>query len=205
MTFQGRFVQLGIAERSAAAQCSFALAISKPATVSSLQEQLKMNGPAFIALLWFCYAVPGGLITIIVLCWQRRPIRWKRWELLALVLPFCVWFAMTCLQWHPSGKGDNNFFVEPALIGCGMPATALLCMRIKRPRAESSIALGCLVGQCFLAAYVTILTPNLGGSLMSVITPTIPAQRRPRWCRLCKSELAGADSLAGTVRQHAKP
>jgi hypothetical protein len=87
--------------------------------------------------------------------------------LLALVLPFCVWCALTYLQWHPSGKGLNNVFLEPVLIGCGMPATALLRVRINRPRAESSVALACLIGQCVLAAYVTILTPNLGGSLMS--------------------------------------
>ena len=97
-----------------------------------------------------------------ILLLGRKRIRWGRWQLLLLVIPFCVWLA---LMYSPLAEGRKGFLNigEVIYISCGMPVLALLRVAIGPRLSERIYAVSFITALCCVAVGVFLLTPNYGG------------------------------------------
>ena len=120
-----------------------------------------------VLFIWAIYAGVAGVISLPIVLLGRNRVRWYAWELLAFVLPFCVWLFLTFYWRTPSGSKSWGNFEEPLFFALAVPLAALI--RVIGGRAnkgdERMLAGALLGGQCFLAVLVYFLTPNLGGTL----------------------------------------
>jgi hypothetical protein len=112
--------------------------------------------------IWLMYAVPAAVLPLPVVILGRHRVHWRSWELLALVLPFCVWVGV-CIPLGRSGRKNWGNTLEPLYFSFAVPIAAPLPVSIGKARAESLFALGLLVAECLVAAVVGLFTPKLGG------------------------------------------
>jgi steroid 5-alpha reductase family enzyme len=122
---------------------------------------------------WGIQAVVAAVLSLPVVLLGRHRVRWRWWELLALVLPIWIWMGLVnCVPGalHPGGwvsKGIDNALGEPFLISFSVPVAAIIRVIFGRgsevdPAWPAAIVLAAL---CLTAALIFFLTPNLGGSL----------------------------------------
>ena len=116
----------------------------------------------FVVMIWAVHAGVAAILSLPVLVFGRRRVHWYFWELLALILPFCVWACMFYWCGPSRHKGIGNvLFGEPVLLGLAIPlAGGRGCDADERVRAAIV-----LVGLCGVGPLVFFVTPNLGGSL----------------------------------------
>jgi len=89
------------------------------------------------------------------------------WELLAPVLPFCIWLVLQSVWPAPSSaKGLGNLTIEPVYFAMAVPGAALVRViaGVGRLADERGLAGILLAALCVVAAPVLFSTPNLGGS-----------------------------------------
>lgn len=122
----------------------------------------------FLPLLLLIWLIPtgiAGVVSLPIVALGRRRVHWRPWELLALVLPFGVWFALPyCFPQPSTAKGWGNL-AEPFYFSIGIPVAALLRVAIGKSVNESACAAGLIAVLCVVAAIVHFVTPNLGGHL----------------------------------------
>jgi hypothetical protein len=99
-----------------------------------------------VFLVWLILAGVGATLSVPVLWIGRKRIRWTNWELLALVVPFCVWLLLSL---SPLSYGRKRFanIGEPIYISFAMPIVALLRVGIGQNLSRVTailIVLGCL-------------------------------------------------------------
>jgi hypothetical protein len=120
-------------------------------------------------LLFIILGIPfaiAGVLSLPVIFFGRRRVQWQHWELIGLILPFCIWaVSFWMLNSSSSGrlKGWNNMF-EPYLFCLTIPIGAIVRV-IVGYRSQAVCAVIVIVGLCLIAALVALFTPNLGGSL----------------------------------------
>jgi len=115
---------------------------------------------------WLCFVVPAALVSLPIVLLGRRRVRWHRWELLAFVVPFCVWFLLQYfVPAPPRAKDLNNLILEPFFIAAAVPLVAAIrAVAGKGLEADERVfAVVLQAVPCALAAVVHFFTPNLGG------------------------------------------
>src|SRR6266705_1093574 len=79
-----------------------------------------------LLMIWMIHAVVAAVLSFPIVLFGRNRVHWYSWELLALILPFCVWLALE--QFWPSSssaKGWGNL-IEPVYFGLAVPGAALV-------------------------------------------------------------------------------
>ena len=124
------------------------------------------DGMLMAGFLWALYAIIPAFITVPIAVWSRHRVHWYSWEVLAFILPFGIWLALTWMRvapWLP--KGINNLG-ECFFLGLGIPLAALIRAAVGRgcKAYEMRFAGALLLLLCGLAAAIYFFTPDLGGS-----------------------------------------
>lgn len=111
-----------------------------------------------IFLIWTTHAVIGAALAgpIRFLGRKRRP--WANWELLALVVPFCLWLAFMMSPLSTGRKSLGNIG-EPVYISFAMPVVALTRVALGRSIAEKPCAVGLISLLSLAAAAAFLMTP----------------------------------------------
>ncbi|HEY5911121.1 MAG TPA: hypothetical protein VJA21_11010 [Verrucomicrobiae bacterium] len=139
-----------------------------------------------LLLLWSTHAVIAAAMAAPVLFLGRKRIDWANWELLALIIPFCVWVVLMLSPLSIGRKPTN--LVEPLFVSFAMPVVALLRVAAgrgfsERVQAASLIALLCGVA---LTAFfiVPMFKPTTRRGLTSFDSRIIDAHEQ-RYMRSC--------------------
>lgn len=125
------------------------------------------DGLLIAGFLWALYAVIPAFLTFPIVVWSRHRVRWYPWEILAFILPFCVWLTLTWTRFDPSlPKGIDNL-IESLYVGLGIPSAALIRAATGRASGKHGkmFAAFLLLLLCGLAVGVYFFTPDLEGSL----------------------------------------
>jgi hypothetical protein len=116
-------------------------------------------------LIWLIPTGSAAVVSLPIIVLGRRRVQWRAWELLALILPFCVWLVLPyCFPQPSTAKGWGNL-AEPFYFNIGIPVAALLRVAIGKSVRESACAAVLIALLCVVAAIVHFVTPNLGGHL----------------------------------------
>jgi hypothetical protein len=109
-------------------------------------------------LIWSAHAVIGAALAAPILFLGRKRVRWANWELLARVIPFCVWVV---LMLSPLANGRKSLanLGEPVYIGFAMPMLALLRIAIGRRLSERACATSLITALCVVAAVICFVVP----------------------------------------------
>ena len=119
-------------------------------------------------LLLIMFGIPLGAALILsapIVFFGRRRVKWRYWEALAFVLPFCGWMLVASLleAYTTRTKGWGNM-IEPWFIGPAIPIAALVRVIVGK-KGETLCALIIQAVLFLIGALVAFLTPDLGGSL----------------------------------------
>ncbi len=113
----------------------------------------------FFLFAWLIHLVTSAVIVAPVVFWGRKEARWHTWELLVLVIPFCVWAGL--MVHNDSGKTLSNLVVEPGILSVALVFVALARVGIGRSLSEWLAIAGSLVVTCVAASGVYFLVPAL--------------------------------------------
>jgi len=109
-------------------------------------------------LMWFAHVAIGILLAGPILLLGRKRIGWSSWQLLALVIPFCVWAALM-LSPLSAGKKSLANLGEPVYISFAMPVLALVRIAVGRRLSERVYAIGFISVLCIVAAATFFMVP----------------------------------------------
>jgi hypothetical protein len=119
-----------------------------------------IRGPEWMGMLWlWCIHLGiGAVLSAPVVVWGIGRVHWSLLDLLAFLLPFALWFALS--QHFPIGKSLANF-AEPLYFSFAIPVAALarIVVGARVPERACSVALVVLL--CFVASGVYVWTPAL--------------------------------------------
>ena len=109
-------------------------------------------------LTWGYYLIFALLPSLPIVWLGRRRVNWRFIDLLAFVLPFMVWFALTI---SPLAEGRKTLanLGEPLVFGIAVPVTAVGRVFVGRKLSDSrcrAIFIGTL---CLVAAGTFFFTP----------------------------------------------
>ncbi len=111
-----------------------------------------------IFLIWLMHAVAGAILSSPILYFGRRRARWSNWQLLGLILPFCVWLLLMLSPLSTGRKSLANIG-EPIYISLAMPMAALIRVSIGKRLSERVSAVGLIAALCLVAAMVFFAVP----------------------------------------------
>ena len=111
-----------------------------------------------IFLIWTMHAVAGAILSTPILYFGRRRVTWANWQLLGLVLPFCVWLLLMLSPLSTGRKSLANVG-EPIYISFAMPVVALVRVGAGKHVPESVLAAGLIGALCVLAALIFFVVP----------------------------------------------
>ena len=109
-------------------------------------------------LIWSMHAVVGAALAAPILYLGRKRAGWANWQLLALVVPFCVWVVLMLSPLSTGRKSLANLG-EPIYISFAVPVLALLRVAIGRRFSERAYAAGFITALCVVAAAVFFMVP----------------------------------------------
>ncbi len=111
-----------------------------------------------IFLIWMMHAVTGAILSAPILYIGRRRVAWANWQLLGLVLPFCVWLLLMLSPLSTGRKSLANVG-EPIYISFAMPLAALIRVGAGKHVPERITAAGLIAVLCVVAAMVFFAVP----------------------------------------------
>ena len=120
-----------------------------------------MSTVPFFLFAWAIQAVIGAMVVSPVAFLARKRVHWRSWELLSLVVPFCVWLAFMLSDFSTGFKSLSNFAIEPGILGLalGVGALARVAMSTRIPERRAAVA--ALVGMCLVAVGIFWIVPGL--------------------------------------------
>ena len=110
-------------------------------------------------LVWVFHILPQCLLGLPIVILGRKRVKWYRWELSILVVPFLVYIGACTIpllvkpQYSP---GLANFVFEPIIIGCIVPVLALVRIYIGNRLDQRKVAIGLISLCCLLAIILRI-------------------------------------------------
>ena len=117
--------------------------------------------PIFLAA-WLIHACVAAVVVAPVLICTRKRVHWRSWELLSLIIPFCVWatsFFIACT--YTNWKTLSNAAAEPEILGLALGVGAVARVALSTHISERRAALITLVGMCVVADAVFWIVPGL--------------------------------------------
>ncbi len=117
-----------------------------------------MEAAGTLFLMWSAHAVIGCALAGPILHFGRKRAGWASWEVLALVIPFCIW---TVLMLSPLSTGKKSLanIGEPVYISLAMPILALLRVTIGKRLSETVYAASFITLLCAVAVAVFFIVP----------------------------------------------
>jgi len=109
-------------------------------------------------LIWAIHAVVGAALSAPILFFGRKRVGWARWELLALVIPFCVW-VLLALSPLAAGRKSLANLGEPIYISFAMPVLALMRVALGTRITERVYAACFITALCVIAGAVFFMVP----------------------------------------------
>lgn len=100
----------------------------------------------------------GAALSAPILFFGRKRVGWARWEMLALVVPFCVW-VLLMLSPLSTGRKSLANLGEPVYISFAMPVLALLRVALGKRLTERAYAASFITALCVVAAAVFFMVP----------------------------------------------
>ena len=154
-----------------------------------------------LLLLWSMHAVPGAAMAAPVLFLGRKRVGWANWELLALIIPFCVWVVLM-LSPLSIGRNPTNL-VEPLFISFAMPLVALVRVAAGRrfsERVQAASLLTILCGVALTAFFIVpVFKPDLRRGLTSFDRRIIDAHKQRYMMSCIPSSVEMVLKLMGRV------
>jgi hypothetical protein len=117
-----------------------------------------MEAISTLILVWLAHAIIGVALSAPIILLGRKRIGLARWQLLALVIPFCVW---TLLMLSPLSTGRKSLanLGEPVYVSFAMPILALARLAVGKHISEKALATGIITALCVVAGAVFFLAP----------------------------------------------
>jgi hypothetical protein len=118
------------------------------------------RGPEWMAMLWLwgIHLGIGAVLSAPVVVWGIGRVHWSLLDLLAFLLPFALWFALS--QHFPAGKSLANL-AEPLYFSFAIPVAALARVVVGARVPERACSVALVVLLCFVASGVYVWTPAL--------------------------------------------
>jgi peptidoglycan/LPS O-acetylase OafA/YrhL len=116
--------------------------------------------PLFL-IAWAIHLLVAAVVVAPVVVFTRNRVNWRFWELLALVLPFCIWLALMLSDRSAGSKSLSNFVVEPGILAATVAIGALARGAISRRISDNWAFGAALAGICAAAALVFRFVPTL--------------------------------------------
>jgi hypothetical protein len=117
-----------------------------------------MEAVETLFLIWSAHAVIGAALAAPILFLGRKRVACANWELLVLVIPFCVWVVLM-LSPLASGRKSLANLGEPVYVSFAMPVLALLRIVIGRRLSETACATSLIAALCVVAAVIFFMVP----------------------------------------------
>ena len=112
-------------------------------------------------LAWSIHAVVALVVAAPVAFLGRKRVHWQTWELLSLVIPFCLWMVVAIVGLSTGAKSLANVGIEPRILGLALGVGALVRVVIGTRVTEKRAAIGILAGICVAALAVALIVPAL--------------------------------------------
>lgn len=109
-------------------------------------------------ILWVFYAGIVIFTTAPIILLTRKQFHWYRWEILALVAPFVIWYAL--LETNIMPKSLANL-CEPFYVAAAVPVAASLRAMLPDSIPNKIGAIGFVVIPCVVAILAYFLVPVL--------------------------------------------
>jgi hypothetical protein len=110
---------------------------------------------------WLVQAIAAAVVVTPVAFLARRRVHWRSWELLSLLIPFCIWATLLYSPLSTGWKSLANPIVEPGILGLtlGVGALARVAMSTRIP--EERAGLVTMFGMWVVAAVIYWVVPGL--------------------------------------------
>ena len=115
----------------------------------------------FLLFAWVIHVVVAAVVVTPIVLLARKRVHWQSWELLSLIIPFCVWTALMYSDMSTGSKSLANLIVEPGILALVLAAGALARVAMTESIPERNASKVVLVGLCFAAAAVFWFVPVL--------------------------------------------
>jgi len=113
-------------------------------------------------LIWLIHVAAGAALSSPILWFGRKRIVWTKWDLLALIIPFCIWLVLMSSPLSAGKKSLANIG-EPIYISFAMPFAAMLRVGVGRHARNTSVALlvaGLLCGVAIATFFLVPMKPE---------------------------------------------
>jgi hypothetical protein len=117
-----------------------------------------METVSFAFLIWCIHAVIGAALSAPILLVGRKRIGCGSWELLAVIVPFCLWLTLMISPLATGRKSLGNTG-EVVLISIAMPMLALARVAVGKRIPERVYAASFIMILCLVAAAVFFMVP----------------------------------------------
>ncbi|MCX6878335.1 MAG: hypothetical protein NTW21_31655 [Verrucomicrobia bacterium] len=128
---------------------------------STLGEILIVSTIPFLLIAWVIHVVLAAVVVWPVVFVTRNRVHWHSWELLAVVIPFCVWVGLMFSDMSTGSKTLLNLVVEPGILALALALGALARVALSTSLPEKTASTMTIVGLCFVAAGVFWIVPML--------------------------------------------
>src|ERR1039457_6218945 len=111
-----------------------------------------------VLLAWLVQAIAAAVTLTPVLFLARKRVHWHSWELLSLVIPFCIWGVLyLCADW----KSLANLIIEPGILGLTLGLGALARVVMSRRMPEQKAGPVALFGMWVAAGLIFLAVSGL--------------------------------------------
>ena len=114
----------------------------------------------FILVTWLIHAGIATILSAPIVYFSWKRIHWCRYELLVLIIPFGIWFALSGLTGICS-KTLSNAAIEPAIFGLAVPIATLVRTAIGARISERACVAGLITAVSVVAVGIYFLVPGL--------------------------------------------
>lgn len=119
-----------------------------------------MDDSLAIAYLWLCHAFITAPVVAPIVWFSRHRVQWRRWELVAFLLPFAVWLALIYTGGRPKTIANlGECFIISIGIGIAAMVRATLGRSSDSP-AVPALLVAALTGVAAAAYYFTPMWPE---------------------------------------------
>jgi hypothetical protein len=109
---------------------------------------------------WLLNAAFGVLLTLPIVFFSRNRVDWRRWELLAFVLPYVTWTILFFSDLSTGTKSLANL-IEPFWVCPAIAVAASLRALVGKHLSSPIWPMSLLIALCFVAVSVFFVVPPL--------------------------------------------
>jgi len=120
-----------------------------------------MSTIPFLLFAWVIHVIVAAAVVTPIVVLARKRVHWRSWELLSLLIPFCVWIALMVSDMSTGSKSLSNLVIEPGILALVLALGALARVAMSTYISDRIASTATLVGLCFASAGVFWIVPAL--------------------------------------------